>query len=544
MRSVIFQACTLALSLGVLTQSHQAAAASLLLPIRVLGFDPTEYSQLAGPTFACADGSRLIPLARVNDDNCDCADGSDERGTAACAHLSSAPAFVCLNPGYLSERIPTSRVADGICDCCDGADERDAPTKCPNTCASRRASAEAAVAERLSGLRAGVSARTSLVAEATATRAAAAARVETLEAELVAADARTADLQSALTAEEAKEKEANDVARAAFAAEQEQRRAALEAAAAPVVAEVESVQQLLKDIEREAAPVAEEEEQEDDGIDLDAMLEEAMRNNGIIPASDEADANADAAVAKETAAAAAGTAATNEGEGDGEIFFPYPKEYQPGYEAKKAVAEAEAAAAAAAEAEAEETEAEASAAPAAAAAAAHTETFTPIETPGTCFFYSFSPHRIAALASAAVRPFLLSFDSIAGARLRVRARVLCSAVSLTALDSVLHPQHPHPRTHARTYVHTHKHTRTHARTHTHLFASLPLAPYSRRWTLRCLCTSVPLCRGVAVRSLAARARRRSSPVGPAGRAVVPAPVAGALLGVAPIGRLRGRQQAL
>ena len=35
-------------------------------------------------TFTCKDGSLVLPIQRVNDDYCDCPDGSDEPGT--CGH--------------------------------------------------------------------------------------------------------------------------------------------------------------------------------------------------------------------------------------------------------------------------------------------------------------------------------------------------------------------------------------------------------------------------------------------------------------------------
>ena len=45
---------------------------------------PTKYHgvQGAGELFAC--DKQLIPLSSVNDDYCDCADGSDEPRTGAC----------------------------------------------------------------------------------------------------------------------------------------------------------------------------------------------------------------------------------------------------------------------------------------------------------------------------------------------------------------------------------------------------------------------------------------------------------------------------
>lgn len=146
-----------------------AAAAVPALPpgadVPLVRGAPTAFQQryqafkLAG-NFQCFDGSATFAsFDQVNDDFCDCLDGSDEPGTGACSHVAKASAsvaakFACAwnSTANLSETDPRlglfrlSAVNDGICDCCGGEDEWNSEVVCQDTC--EQAAAEESLHEK------------------------------------------------------------------------------------------------------------------------------------------------------------------------------------------------------------------------------------------------------------------------------------------------------------------------------------------------------------------------------------------------------------
>ncbi|KAJ6379867.1 hypothetical protein OIU76_016512, partial [Salix suchowensis] len=98
--------------------------------ISILGVAPQDENYYQTETIKCRNGSKKFIRAQLNDDFCDCPDGTDEPGTSACPHGK----FYCVNVGHLPVSLHSSKVNDGICDCCDGSDEYDGEVKCPNAC--------------------------------------------------------------------------------------------------------------------------------------------------------------------------------------------------------------------------------------------------------------------------------------------------------------------------------------------------------------------------------------------------------------------------
>ncbi|CAO3638411.1 unnamed protein product [Mucor hiemalis] len=98
------------------------AALTLVRAANIKGVDPEKldlYKPHNGNTWTCLDGSKTIPYSAINDDYCDCVDGSDEPGTSACPNSF----FYCSNEGHIPAYIKSFAVNNGVCDeaCCDGS---------------------------------------------------------------------------------------------------------------------------------------------------------------------------------------------------------------------------------------------------------------------------------------------------------------------------------------------------------------------------------------------------------------------------------------
>ncbi|KAH6606129.1 kinase c substrate 80k-h [Trichoderma cornu-damae] len=171
--------------------------------------------------FSCiGNPSITISLDRVNDDTCDCPDGSDEPGTAACAFIdplspeqpligsasgttnttNSLPGFWCTNKGHIGAYIPFAYVNDGICDydvCCDGTDEgaHVNGVKCENRCAEIGKEYRRLAEERRENVEKASVKKREMLQQASALLQQAEARVAELEREIKLLEAKKEDLQ-------------------------------------------------------------------------------------------------------------------------------------------------------------------------------------------------------------------------------------------------------------------------------------------------------------------------------------------------------------
>uniref|UniRef100_A0AAV1UK73 Glucosidase 2 subunit beta n=1 Tax=Peronospora matthiolae TaxID=2874970 RepID=A0AAV1UK73_9STRA len=114
-------------------------------------------------SFHCDNRQQQWPLSRLNDNYCDCKDGSDEPGTSACSHTKAV--FHCENAGFFSTELPTSRVNDGVCDCCDASDEYASGASCASHCSEEMQSFVADREDLVQQVEAGLKDRVVLTAE-------------------------------------------------------------------------------------------------------------------------------------------------------------------------------------------------------------------------------------------------------------------------------------------------------------------------------------------------------------------------------------------
>ncbi|KAK9809905.1 hypothetical protein WJX72_001391 [[Myrmecia] bisecta] len=174
------------------------------------GVDPALASQYADPfNFSCLDRSTAIGTPRVNDEYCDCLDGSDEPGTSACPNGK----FYCRNRGHTPLVLNASFVDDSFCDCCDGTDEK--PGMCPNTCREKGAAARQALKDLAVQYAEGARVREKYIKEAAAAKLKWGAALASLEGEIQTQTATVAELRAKKEAVEQVEREEHERAEAA-----------------------------------------------------------------------------------------------------------------------------------------------------------------------------------------------------------------------------------------------------------------------------------------------------------------------------------------
>lgn len=140
-------------------------------------------------------GGEEVALSAINDDYCDCDDGSDEPGTGACSG-QEATLFHCPNVESTPQVVYASRVGDGICDCCDDSDEAHllGQRACPNTCREEGQRQSAEREKKLEDLRAGLKVKLETISQAKQQKQEKEEQIQRINGELPGLEAQLTEL--------------------------------------------------------------------------------------------------------------------------------------------------------------------------------------------------------------------------------------------------------------------------------------------------------------------------------------------------------------